>query len=589
MKNLRSEKGYKLIIDTEKNLLNNIRIWCMNNKDEMKYYFEEQLIDNINRDIWPENMILRVAYYYKGIKHYIDEKTILEQALPDLKNIELGIECNGYIPGEEYEIKLDDKPALQLHDMGGMGEEQFIDFSEVFEESLGNFFCDNMDFFPEQEMYHTVESDYQRGNPMSDGGENDVLSDEQRHKDTYSDCSGKEYSQNTPITASIPVKKYILLAIIGLFVMTVAITVILLTKNISSNYEKSLELTDNTELTEPDINVSIISNKENNQETEIFEDIKPKMEIEDEEKIENSWSDWVEKIPEYITEADYEIKQKIQYSSRSRDTIESEKDNISGWTLYDKYAIEIEGEWSDWSEEEIVLNENIDVKEKTVYKYRELEKTESESPSLAGWTNVGSREEWGDYGEWSDWSFDAVANSDTRQVRTRKVSSYYYFYCNKCGRGARYPFHGYNCEICGTKSVYLESGTVEWFETPWSNSISWGSGKYYQYIDGGIWWNYADGIGEDGKTQYQYKDLKKKVIYYYERPGEWSEWSDEVIEDTETREVKTKTMYRYKENETKIIYVHEKLGEWSEYVDTEITASEGREVQTRLVYSYKKR
>ena len=50
LKNLRSEKGYKVPIDISHNLLNNIRVWCMNSKDKMAYYIAPDVIDCINRD-----------------------------------------------------------------------------------------------------------------------------------------------------------------------------------------------------------------------------------------------------------------------------------------------------------------------------------------------------------------------------------------------------------------------------------------------------------------------------------------------------------------------------------------------------------
>ncbi len=309
----------------------------------------------------------------------------------------------------------------------------------------------------------------------------------------------------------------------------------------------------------------------------------------DEKTIKNDWSDWTVQLPEYVTDKDYEIKQKKQYKQRIREIMESEVSYLDGWEVYDKKSIVVEGQWSEWSEEEVIPDNNTEVKKQKMYKYRDIQKTEASTDVLDGWNLVGKKEEWGPYGEWSAWSFDKVSESESRQIKTRRVSSYYYFYCSRCGRGARYPFHGYNCELCGTNSVRLESGTVEWFETPWSNSTSWGSGKYYQYIDGGIWWNYADGIGGDNITQYMYSDRNKTVIYYFEKPGKWSEWSETPVQDSETREVKSTTMYKFKRNEIKTIYMLERFGKWSDFTDAEISESENLQVESQIVYSYRKK
>ena len=72
----------------------------MNNKEKMGYYLETEYINLINRDIWPEKLVIHAVYYYKDIKYDIDEKLILSNIIPDLNNIVLGIECNGYLPNE---------------------------------------------------------------------------------------------------------------------------------------------------------------------------------------------------------------------------------------------------------------------------------------------------------------------------------------------------------------------------------------------------------------------------------------------------------------------------------------------------------
>ena len=157
LKNLRSEKGYKLPIDISHNLLNNIRVWCMNSKDKMAYYIAPDVIDCINRDGWPENFTVHAVYYYQGIKHDISEKDVLSTILPDLNNIVLGMECNGYIPNDLTNPSNNEAPLL-LTD--GIDHDSVDDGSDVLEEASEYFFYDeDPEFFDASEKYHTVEPD----------------------------------------------------------------------------------------------------------------------------------------------------------------------------------------------------------------------------------------------------------------------------------------------------------------------------------------------------------------------------------------------------------------------------------------------
>lgn len=155
LKNLRSEKGYELSIDVNQNLLNNIRIWCMNCRDKMAYYIAPEVIDYINRDVWPENLVIHAVYYYQGIKHDISEKTVLNTILPDLNNIVLGIECNGYIPDDIIDSSSDATPLLLSN---GVNQSSVDDGTDVFEDSSEYFFYDeDPDFFDATEKHHSVE------------------------------------------------------------------------------------------------------------------------------------------------------------------------------------------------------------------------------------------------------------------------------------------------------------------------------------------------------------------------------------------------------------------------------------------------
>ena len=57
-----------------------------------------------------------------------------------------------------------------------------------------------------------------------------------------------------------------------------------------------------------------------------------------------------------------------RYRSRERETVESEKRYLEGWELCNERTIEIKGNWSEWSENKVSSNENVEVCEQKMYK-----------------------------------------------------------------------------------------------------------------------------------------------------------------------------------------------------------------------------
>jgi len=205
-------------------------------------------------------------------------------------------------------------------------------------------------------------------------------------------------------------------------------------------------------------------------------------------------------------------------------------------------------QWSDWSKWTTKKPSSAeDIQTKIQYRYADKEVTTSTSSSLSGWTQTGSSTSYGNWGAWSGWQTNAISKTDTRDVGTATVYGFYYFYCTNCGRNARYPYHGYACEICGKSGVVKEStGTVEWFTNTHASSTYWGSGnKYYQYITGahgrGIYWNWDSG---SARTGYRSRTRSKTVTYSYYKWGNWSAWSDSAQIATDSRKVETRVLYR---------------------------------------------
>ena len=337
---------------------------------------------------------------------------------------------------------------------------------------------------------------------------------------------------------------------------------------------------------------------------------------------EYEWCEWSDEKPTHLAEGEYDIETRILYRSRQKEkTTSKTKDNMDGWELYgDSEQDGGFGNWSGWSLNAVSASENREVETQTRYRYADKVITSGAQSQMTGWTLYNTTYTWGDYGAWSDWSTSAVSNSDSRKVETkeqyryrtlqttqvytdwvagdwvdaeqatgdlcqligsRTIYPYYYFYCTACGRGWRYPYHGIACENCKQKTVTLQTGTVEWFENPWSDSIYWGSNKYYQYIGGNIWWNWADGAP---KNQWRYQTRSVQNVSSW---SAWSSYSDSAVSATSSREVNTRTLYRYCERTQIPTYHFYQWGNWSEWSATAVAQSDSRQVETATYYRYR--
>lgn len=335
------------------------------------------------------------------------------------------------------------------------------------------------------------------------------------------------------------------------------------------------------------------------------------------------WSDWLQDLPEHVNSTDFDIEERVLYSSRTLETTSSTKNNsMNGWELYDTATGNGDyGAWSEWSETKVSESDTRKVETETRYRYSdketkssvgayittggwELEDTEynwGEYGSWSAWStnrvsetdsrrvqpktqyryqDISYRTQYTSYGSWSNWQTDAVTENDLTKVQTRMAYPFYYFYCYSCGRGARYPYWGITCEICGNTKITLESGTVEWFENTWDSSTSWGAGKYYQYIDGSIWWNWTDGTPT---TQYRYKT---RSTFEETIRGEWSDWGDTYYASSPTREVDERTVYRYQTRSQIPTYHYYRWTDWSLWSETEYKPSSTRQVETTTFYRY---
>lgn len=224
---------------------------------------------------------------------------------------------------------------------------------------------------------------------------------------------------------------------------------------------------------------------------------------------------------------------------------------------YTEYAA---ADWSDWSE---TYPQGVDqklVESRTEYSYSDKQTTTSESSSLSGWTQTGSEPVYSDWGGWSAWQTEPVTSGETVDVASEKVYRYYYFYCPVCG--GREPFQGLS--DCGQYTLTLSDAHTGWFTLPYSQSnpqsYNYTTAKVYTTAPDGNRWNFSKsnlndtalGTLDAGNgavvitTGYRSRTRSRTgTKYYYEKWGDWSDWTATAVTESSARQVKTRTVYRY--------------------------------------------
>lgn len=216
-----------------------------------------------------------------------------------------------------------------------------------------------------------------------------------------------------------------------------------------------------------------------------------------------------------------------------------------------------EGSWSEWSTEYPSDYDEDDIQAKIQYRYSAKETTTSSSPALDGWTQSGSEQVWSNYGAWSNWSRTYVAASDSTQVETAPLYRYYYFLCNGCGD--HNPL-GSACG-CGSKSntwnqtdstiPYTQcNSSVVSYATQKRQTTSLGDGQLWYFSSGNLN-NTAIGTVDSDSSSivinqgYRYRTRTQSTVYHFYRWGEWSNWSDTELAESETLKVEMREVYRY--------------------------------------------
>ena len=284
------------------------------------------------------------------------------------------------------------------------------------------------------------------------------------------------------------------------------------------------------------------------------------------------WSEWMDELPTAVLVSDnYEVEEETLYRSREKETTTSSEANMDGWEQYDASVSKGEyGGWSNWSETPVSASDTRQVETKIQYSYR----TQNISQEYTEW------------GDWSSWQDGSASGNDTKDVQTRTVYSYYWYECPNCG--AHMHGYGFTCPTwaggCG-QALISNQYHVVWGTTPQSEMRfqDWhGTGYTYAYYDGNLVFRNINTPNES-KTQYRYRTRSLKDVVYY---SDWSSYSDTPVQSSSTREVRTRTVYRYRDCSLEYTYYYSRWGEWSPWGTDPVFETSTREIETREVWRY---
>ncbi len=217
-------------------------------------------------------------------------------------------------------------------------------------------------------------------------------------------------------------------------------------------------------------------------------------------------------------------------------------------------SVEVERNWSEWSEEK--PDENNEIESRTEYRHKDLETTTTRTNSNAGWnldkTVLDSNWNYGGWSGWSRNSFGAYTNTTSkREVQTQSVQDsgaytlynwYYYRYYNS---SARTYYYTYSSSMGGTRYDWQTTYALPYYNTY--------SGHAAYRVSGGknfaseLWFLAStQNVPASYHTEWRYRDATKGYTYYWSRWKDWSSWSTTEAKESDTSKVETRTTYRYR-------------------------------------------
>ena len=273
-----------------------------------------------------------------------------------------------------------------------------------------------------------------------------------------------------------------------------------------------------------------------------------------------NWTQWEQKLPGGVRLNQDLVEEDVQYRFREKEYKDYALDTLVGWELEGEYpSTSPYGEWSEWTEEELVSNQYTEVEQQVLYRFRNNEKTTSNTANLEGWTSIGSTKNYS-FGAWSDWTESAAAASETLEVESKSQ-----------WQATWVVVHGDNV------------GAVS--NTGWRD----GGGKPAKGSqDARNNGDIVECTAVNTRTVYRTRSkIYQNTTYYYSRWTDWSDWNPQAVEakDGET-EVESKQVYRSREIFGDTVYRFWRWAEWSEWTLEVQDAGDDVSLEERIVYRY---
>ena len=200
---------------------------------------------------------------------------------------------------------------------------------------------------------------------------------------------------------------------------------------------------------------------------------------------------------------------------------------------------------------------------RTEYRYRTKSTKTSTASSMSGWTLFDTTVSYGSWGSWSGWKDSKITETETRDVETRKVTTYNYWHnsiTKENGTVVTVPsdLATYNYtmnQIGGSKGISIEKHTIS-LTTKLTETDTYTDGygtsttRYHGHaccntLDGQTdGWIYS---GTGSKTQYRSRTRTKTTTYHYYKWSDWSSWGTASQTASDSKEVQTRTTYSFKQ------------------------------------------
>ena len=204
-----------------------------------------------------------------------------------------------------------------------------------------------------------------------------------------------------------------------------------------------------------------------------------------EDSSDSSWSDWMESLPNGVSNSSHDIDQKTQYSSRTKETTTSNSDSMNGWTLYDtKVDYHLGDTHAAYSVSENELNN--------------------------------------------------MKNNPVIEVTSSRVTSVYASIVTCYNSTTKACKYSEDCEA-GYSSANFLNQTIPNYSNQQPGDIV----TFKENCEGRI-------VGLNKYYSVMYSDKIAVMTYYFYKWNNWSGYSDNYVSASDNREVRTRTMYRYK-------------------------------------------